>query len=113
MSIPTEQPDPGDGALVVRARRAKEMLGDCSNDELYRKIKLGELESYLDGRRRLITVASIKADIARKVAAAAEHGFQRARGADHDRLGARPGYKPPRRRSRHVRSTKPRALSRS
>jgi hypothetical protein len=56
-------------------------LGDCSNSELLEKIKRGELDSYLDGRRRLITVASIKADIARNVAAAAKTGFQHASGA--------------------------------
>ena len=86
MSITTEQSEvrPRDFAIepiVVRPRAARRMLGNCSHDELYRKIANGELESYLDGRRRLITVASIERDIARKLAAAAANGFERARGA--------------------------------
>jgi hypothetical protein len=85
MPIITDQSDPAIEPLVVRPRAAKKMLGNCSDDELYRKIGNGELESYLDGRRRLITVASIKADIARKLAAAAVRGFERARGARRPR----------------------------
>ena len=73
--------DCGIEPAVVRVRAARTMLGNCSNDEIYRKIAAGELESYLDGRRRLITVASIKADIARRVEAAASHGFEYAKGA--------------------------------
>jgi hypothetical protein len=76
-----EKPTPAAEPLVVRPKVAKAMLGGCSDDELNRKIKAGELDAYLDGRRRLITVASIKADIARKVTAAAKSGFQYARGA--------------------------------
>jgi hypothetical protein len=93
MPTTPEQPvRPRDAAikpLVVRPRAAKQMLGNCSDEELYRKIRTGEVVSYLDGRRRLITVESIEADIARKIVAAAEQGFQRARGADHDGLGRR------------------------
>jgi hypothetical protein len=64
--------------LVVRPNDAMAMLGNCSKAELYRKIAAGELVSYLDGpMRRLITVESIKADIARRIAAAAAGGFQR------------------------------------
>jgi hypothetical protein len=103
MSVTTEQSDPaGIEPLVVRLQAAKRLLGNCSNDEIYRKIKNGELESYLEdgSRRRLVVVASIKADIARKVAAAAAAGFQRARGADHDRLGRRPGKRAARRARR-------------
>ena len=66
--------------LVVRPQVARVMLGNCSQDELYRKLGNGDLDSYLDGRRRLITVESIKADIARKAQAAASAGFQGARG---------------------------------
>jgi hypothetical protein len=76
-----EKPIPAAEPLVVRPKEAKRMLGNCSDDELYRKIAAGELDTYLDGRRRLITVASIKADIARKVAETAKSGFQYARGA--------------------------------
>jgi hypothetical protein len=73
--------DSGIEPLVVRPRAACKMYGNCSIDELYRKIRDGEVTSYLDGRRRLITVESIKADIARGLAAAAANGFERARGA--------------------------------
>ncbi len=65
--------------LVVRTREARRLYGNCSLDVLYEKIQRGEVESYLDGRRRLIVVASIEADIARKAAAAAARGFQRER----------------------------------
>jgi hypothetical protein len=75
--------------LVVKPRGAKQMYGGISNEKLYDKIKTGAVDSYLDGRSRLITVASIEADVARGVAAAAAKGFERARGADHDRLGRR------------------------
>jgi hypothetical protein len=55
--------------LVVRPRVARRMLGNCGTERLWELINSGELESYLDGRARLITVASIKAHIARKLAA--------------------------------------------
>jgi hypothetical protein len=74
-SEPTVEP------LVVRPIVARRMLGDCSIEELYRKLQNGDLQSYLDGRRRLITVESIKQDIVRKAQAAVSHGFQRARGS--------------------------------
>jgi hypothetical protein len=45
------------------------MLGNCGTERLWELINSGELESYLDGRARRITVASIKAHIARKLAA--------------------------------------------
>jgi hypothetical protein len=76
--------------LVVRPRAARRLLGDCSTDELYNKIKCGELVSYLDGRRRLIVVASIEADIARRAAAAATSGFQRDRYPSRRRRRSRP-----------------------
>jgi hypothetical protein len=63
----------------VQPRVARQMYGGLSLDNLYNKIKSGEIDSYLDGRRRLITVASIEADVARNVAAAAASGFQRDR----------------------------------
>jgi len=77
--------------LVVRPRAARRLLGDCSNDELYDKIRAGEIESYLDGRRRLIVVASIERDIARKAAGAAASGFQRERFPQAGRTKHRPG----------------------
>ena len=61
--------------LVVRPRVARQMYGNCSLDTIYDKIKSGEVESYLDGARRLIVVASIEADITRNAAAAAAQGF--------------------------------------
>lgn len=61
--------------LVVRPRVARQMYGNCSLDTIYDKIKSGEVESYLDGARRLIVVASIEADIARNAATAAAQGF--------------------------------------
>lgn len=69
-------PDNSVRALVVRPREARRMYGDCSMDEIYEKIKTGEIASYLDGRRRLILVSSIEADIARRAQAAAATGFQ-------------------------------------
>jgi hypothetical protein len=65
--------------LVVRIRTARRLYDDCSQDVIYEKIRDGDLVSYLDGRRRVIVLASIEADIARKAAAAAAHGFQRER----------------------------------
>jgi hypothetical protein len=78
---PKPKPEPTVDPLVVRPSIARRMLGDCSLDELYRKLQNGDLDSYLDGRRRLITVESIKRDIARKAQAALSLGFQRARGS--------------------------------
>lgn len=77
--------DIGITPIVVRPRGAKTMLGNCSDDELYDLIRKGELESFLDGRRRLITVESIKAHIARGLAAAKARGFERASGARRPR----------------------------
>jgi hypothetical protein len=51
--------------LVVRPRVARKLLG-CENTKFYEI--LPELESYKDGKSRLITMASIKARIARKLA---------------------------------------------
>ncbi len=58
--------------LVVSPRRAKHML-DCGNTRLYELLNANELESFLDGRSRKITVSSIKAYIARLLAAGAQH----------------------------------------
>jgi hypothetical protein len=59
--------DPG-VALAVGPRVAAEMLGGCGRKRVYALIDDGELESYLDGTARRITVKSIKNLIARKVA---------------------------------------------
>jgi hypothetical protein len=52
-----------DERLVVSPRRARHML-DCGNTRLYELLKNNELDSYLDGRSRKITVASIHRHIA-------------------------------------------------
>ena len=57
-----------DEPLVVSPDRAKTML-DCGTTRLYELIAAGELESFRDGKSRKITVASIKARVARMVAA--------------------------------------------
>lgn len=61
-----------DERLVVSPRRAKHML-DCGNTRLYELLNAKQLESFLDGRSRKITVLSIKAYIARLLSAGANH----------------------------------------
>lgn len=59
---------PGDlGPLVVKPRVAWKMLA-CSNTRGYELLAAGELESFLDGRSRKITVDSIQRYIARRLA---------------------------------------------
>jgi excisionase family DNA binding protein len=53
--------------LVVRPKVAWKMLA-CGNTRGYELLAAGELESYKDGRSRKITVASIKAFVARRIA---------------------------------------------
>ncbi len=55
--------------LVVKPKAAWRMLS-ISNTRGYELLATGELESFKDGRSRKITVASIKALIARRLAAA-------------------------------------------
>jgi excisionase family DNA binding protein len=55
--------------LVVKPRVAWRLLG-CSNTYGYELLGAGELESYKDGKSRKITMASIKARIARQLEAA-------------------------------------------
>jgi hypothetical protein len=52
--------------LVVSPRRAMFML-DCGRTRLYEVIGQGELDSYLDGRSRKITVESIHRYIERRL----------------------------------------------
>jgi hypothetical protein len=54
--------------LLVRPKRAKQLL-DCDDKKLWGLIRSGELASFLDGRARRISVASIEAYIARRLAA--------------------------------------------
>jgi hypothetical protein len=56
-----------DERLVVSPRRARHML-DCGNTRLYELLAAGELDSFLDGRSRKITVDSIHRYIARRLA---------------------------------------------
>jgi hypothetical protein len=52
--------------LAVRTREAQR-LGGWGKTKLFELIKAGEVDSYLDGRVRLITTASIRARIQRKL----------------------------------------------
>jgi len=53
-------------ALVVSPSKAMRML-DCGRTRLYQLLDAGELDSYLDGRARRITVESILRRIKRKL----------------------------------------------
>jgi hypothetical protein len=64
-----------DKALVVGMAKAKALL-DTGTDSLYDLIKTGELDSYLEGRRRKITMASIERLIQKRLAANGA-GFRR------------------------------------
>jgi hypothetical protein len=57
-----------DKPLVVGVARARILL-DTGLDSIYDLIKAGELDSYLEGRRRKITVASIERLIRKRLAA--------------------------------------------
>jgi hypothetical protein len=57
--------------LVVKPKVAWKML-DCGNTRGYELLAAGELESYKEGRSRKITVASIKALVARRLAGAGQ-----------------------------------------
>lgn len=52
--------------LVVSPKKAMIML-DCGRNRLYDLINAGELESFLDGKSRKITVQSIEARVKRLV----------------------------------------------
>ena len=53
--------------LVVKPKVAWRMLS-CGNTQGYQLLAAGELDSYKEGRARKITVASIKALVARRIA---------------------------------------------
>jgi len=59
---------PSSKKLCVRPREAGEIL-DCSQSYLYELLRTGELESFTAGGARKITIASIEAYIARRLAA--------------------------------------------
>jgi hypothetical protein len=56
--------DPDEAIGVVSPARAQKIL-DCGPTKLYDLLKAGELESYVDGRARKITLRSIQARIHR------------------------------------------------
>jgi hypothetical protein len=58
-----------DGRLVIGPRRARYLL-DCSNTYLYELLNRKELDSYLEGRNRKITMESIHRFIAGRLAQA-------------------------------------------
>jgi hypothetical protein len=68
-----------EGALVVKPRAAWKMLS-CSNTRGYELLAAGKLVSFLDGRSRKITVASIKDYIARHTTATPVEPPRRRRG---------------------------------
>jgi excisionase family DNA binding protein len=59
--------------LAVSPRKACVLL-DCGNTHLYELLRDGELDSYLDGRARRITVESIRRRIAQLLATASATG---------------------------------------
>jgi hypothetical protein len=67
----TEKKEVDARALVVDPDTAGVML-DKSKDGVYDLLRCGELESYLDGKSRRITVASIKRYIDRRLALSRE-----------------------------------------
>src|SRR5262245_55294238 len=90
--------------LAVSPRKACVLL-DCGNTHLYELLRNGELESYLDGRARRITMESIHRRITRLLASAsgtgpATEGVQLprrpGRKAEHGRWSGhrRPGAQP-------------------
>jgi hypothetical protein len=73
--------------LVVKPKIAWRLLA-CSNTKGYELLAAGELESFLDGRSRKITVASIHALIARRLAAEKDATPKRPRGRPSQRRTA-------------------------
>jgi hypothetical protein len=53
--------------LLAKPKEARRMLA-CGNTRLYELLGTGELESFLDGRSRKITVDSIRRYIAQRLA---------------------------------------------
>jgi hypothetical protein len=84
--------------LVVRPRAAWRLLG-CGNAYGYRLIAAGELESYLDGRARKITMRSIRRRIECQIAAAKTIAVTSQRVAWQRRRGSEPRKRRDSRRS--------------
>lgn len=75
--------------LVVKPSRACFLL-NCGNTRCYELIASGELESYLDGRSRKITVSSIRSYIARRLTANSAASGSVPRTERSGRRGGRP-----------------------
>jgi hypothetical protein len=75
MSIQSTGLSDWEGALVVKPKTAWRMLS-VSNTRGYELLANGELESFLDGRSRKITVESIHRYVARRLAAHEASGKQ-------------------------------------
>jgi hypothetical protein len=85
MSINSTGLSDWEGALVVKPKVAWKMLA-CSNTRGYELLAAGELDSFLDGRSRKITVESIRRYIARHLSSnAASTGPQPKRGRGRPR----------------------------
>jgi hypothetical protein len=67
--------DPIERPFAVTPRRAWWMIG-CGATRGYEHLAAGELDSYLDGRSRRITVASIERFVARRLAASGSGELQ-------------------------------------
>ena len=67
MAVPNTTLSDWEGApLIVKPKEARRMLA-CGHTRLYQLIAAGELDSFLDGRARKITVDSIRRYIARQL----------------------------------------------
>jgi hypothetical protein len=91
MSLKSTGPSDWQGTpLVVKPKTAWMMLA-CSNTRGYELLNAGELESFLDGRSRKITVDSIHRYIARHLQPSGSSGANlrpRRRGRPRQKLGA-------------------------
>jgi hypothetical protein len=74
--------------LVVSMAQA-EVLLSCGHDQIYDLIRAGELDSYTEANRRKITMASIEALIAKRLAATGGK-FQRNSNSNIKNLGRQP-----------------------
>ena len=68
--MPSIPPDYNLLPLVVRPRAARRLLGNCGNERLYELLNSGAIQSFVDGRARLISVASINRYVADRLAGA-------------------------------------------
>jgi hypothetical protein len=88
--MPVSSATPADmGPLVVKPKVAWQMLS-CSNTRGYELLAAGELDSFLDGRSRKITVDSIRRYIARHLPSDAASGGRPHQGRDRPGKAAQP-----------------------